>query len=46
MAAIQLKNILKKAYGVKSDTDSHYAEKKTTEGEQLQVDDPSTLIDS
>ena len=32
MAAIQMKNILRKAYGIKSDTESHYNEKKQ-EGE-------------
>jgi hypothetical protein len=45
MAAIQMKNILKKAYGIKSDTESHYNDKKT-EGEQLGIDDPSNLIDN
>lgn len=44
MAAIQMKNILKKAYGIKSDTESHYNEKKT-EGEQLNMDDPNNLMD-
>jgi hypothetical protein len=33
MAAIQLKNIMKKVYGVKSETESHYNEKKKDDGE-------------
>jgi hypothetical protein len=45
MAAIQLKNILKKVYGVKSETESHYNEKKKDEGEQLAQEDPSNLMD-
>jgi hypothetical protein len=33
MAAIQLKNIMKKVYGVKSETESHYNDKKKDDGE-------------
>jgi hypothetical protein len=43
MAAIQLKNILKRVYGVKSDKESHYNQKN--EGEQLAQDDPANLMD-
>jgi hypothetical protein len=45
MAAIHIKNVLKKVYGVKSDTESHYNEKKKDEGEQLAIDDVANLLD-
>lgn len=44
MAAIQVKNVLKKVYGVKSDTEAHYNAKKN-EGEELPEDDPANLMD-
>lgn len=44
MAAIQLKNIIKKVYGSHSYT--HYDEKqKQEQDEQLAQDDPANLID-
>jgi hypothetical protein len=43
MAAIQLKNTIKKVFGSHSYT--HYDEKQKQDGEQLAQDDPANLID-